>query len=49
LSIVPKHLDQGAPPAAEHEQMAVVGIPFERLLYQQRQSVEALALMWSST
>src|SRR5229473_318934 len=43
LAVVPQHLDQGAAPAAEHEQMAIVGIAPERLLYQQRQSIEALA------
>src|SRR6266508_352471 len=43
LAIVPQHLDQAAAPAAEHEQVAIVGITLERLLYQQRQAVEALA------
>src|SRR4051812_14400360 len=43
LAIVPKHLDQAAAPAAEHEQVAVVRITLERLLYQQRQPVEAFA------
>src|ERR1700738_4786754 len=32
-----------ATPAAEHEQMAIVRIALQRLLYQQRQAVEALA------
>ena len=49
LPIVPQHLEQAAPTAAEHEQMAVVRIALQRLLHQQRQTVEAYALMWSST
>src|SRR5262245_43899468 len=43
LAVVPQHLDQAAAPAAEHEQLAVVGIALERLLHQQRQAIEALA------
>src|SRR5262249_50487180 len=43
LAIVPQHLDQAAAPAAEHEQMAAVGIALERLLHQHRQPIEALA------
>src|ERR1700681_4495117 len=40
---MPQNLDQPAAPTAEHEQMAVVGVAFERFLRQQRQAVEALA------
>src|ERR1700745_4102426 len=43
LSIMPKHLDQRAAPAAEHKQVAIMRVALERLLYQQRQAVEALA------
>src|SRR5713226_5279681 len=43
LPVMPQHLDQATATAAEHEQMAVVRIALERLLYQQRQAVEALA------
>src|SRR5215468_2834731 len=43
LAIVPKNLDQSAPPPAEHEQVSAVRIAPERLLHPQRQPVEALA------
>src|SRR5947207_6769279 len=43
LAVVPKHLDQAAAAAAEHEQMAIMRVTLERLLYQQRQAVEAIA------
>ena len=49
LAVVPQDLDQAAAPATEYEQMAVMGIALERLLHQQRQAIESLALMWSST
>jgi len=49
LAVVPQHLDQSTAPAAEHEQMAIVRIALERLLYQQSQAVEALAVMWCTT
>src|SRR5882724_9268911 len=38
LSIMPQHLEQAAASPAEHEQMAIVRIALERLLYQQRQA-----------
>src|SRR5215212_7903635 len=43
LSIMPKHLDQSAAPAAEHKQMPVVWITLEHLLHQQRQPIKTLA------
>src|SRR5262245_10533884 len=43
LTVMPQHFDQRAPPTAEYEQMASVGIKLERLLHQQRQAVEAFA------
>jgi len=49
LPVVPEHLDQPAAPTAEHKKVPVVRIALERLLHQQRQAVEPLALMWSST
>src|SRR5579863_3070117 len=43
LAVMPQHLQQSATPAAEHEQIAVVGIALERLLHQHGQTIKALA------
>ena len=49
LAVAPKALDEIAPATAEDEQMAAVRVALQRLLDDQRQPIEALTLMWSST
>src|SRR5580693_1941479 len=40
---MPQHLEQGAAAPTKHEQMAVMRIALELLLYQEGEAVEALA------
>ena len=40
---MPQYLDQAAAASTEHEQMPTMWITLERLLYQQRQAIKALA------
>src|SRR5262245_34900741 len=42
-AVVPQNLDQRSTPAAEHEQVPAVRIAPQRLLHQQRKTVETLA------
>ena len=43
LAVVPKHLDQVAAPAAEHEQVTAVRIAIEGLLDEERKPIKPLA------